>query len=118
MTQSALDVMDDAALGNIFLERQWRYQQYAEQILKYLAERHSSVELLVFSPTRVSRDYRASIPDGNDHNYPHYYYLRGESQTVLPKGHSKKQIVAVPVKPSEIGEYMEEPRILADPEAV
>lgn len=45
-------------------------------------------------------------------------HLRGESETVLPHGHSKKQIVAVPVKPSEISKYMKQPRVLVDPGTV
>ncbi|KAH7411840.1 hypothetical protein DE146DRAFT_750991 [Phaeosphaeria sp. MPI-PUGE-AT-0046c] len=114
MTQSPLDVMDDGSNGP-FLERQWRYQQFGEQVLRYLAERHSSVELLAFSPTRVLHNLPSSTPDGNEHTWPHYYYLRGESETVLPREFRKKQIVAVPIKRSDIGSYMEESRILVDP---
>jgi hypothetical protein len=117
MTQSPLDVMDDGS-NSPFLERQWRYQQFAEQILRYLAEKHSPVELLVFSPTRMSHNLPSSVPDSNDHKWPHYYYLRGDSATVLPGGLSSEQVVAVAVKRSDIGDYMEERRILVDPREV
>jgi hypothetical protein len=111
LTQPPIIVLDDGP-EDLYRERQWRYQQFAEQILQYLAKKKSSVELLAFSPT-VDQDYVGEM-DTNGHVWPHYYYLRGVSTTILPKTKHKTQTVAVPVKMSDIAQYMEQPKILAE----
>jgi hypothetical protein len=92
---------------------QWRFQQFAEQVLRYLADKGSSVKLLAFSP--VEPPEFCHHEDSNGHAWPHYYYIRGESTTVLPRGRRITQTVAVPVKKEDIALYIEQPRILSNP---
>jgi hypothetical protein len=113
LTQPPIDMVADD-LENPDCERQWRYQQFAEQILQYFAKKESPVKLLAFSPTVVDPD-NLGFEDNIGHTWPHYYYVRGESTTVLPRNQHIIRTVAVPVKKSDIAQYIEEPRILSDP---
>ncbi|KAH3909951.1 hypothetical protein HBH56_154410 [Parastagonospora nodorum] len=95
-------------------QRQWRYQQFAEQRLQRLVKKGSKVQLLAFSPT-ISHADEVVLEDGNGHRWPHYYYLRRETQIMLPGGKYATKVYAMPVKKDEIEDYMRWPRVLNDP---
>ncbi|KAF1917844.1 hypothetical protein BDU57DRAFT_494190 [Ampelomyces quisqualis] len=115
LTQPLSELQAENENHDPYREQQWRYQQFAEQILTYLVSKGSPVELLAFGCTARSLMDR-DLPDDHGHIWPYYYYLRGESTTLLSKNRRSTQIVAVPVVEGKIKMYMEQPRILSDPE--
>jgi hypothetical protein len=102
---------DNARAEDLSRERQWCHQQLAEQILQLLHKLYSPVQLLAFSPTITDS---VGSPDDNGHEWPHYYYLRGESTTVLPRDRKISKVVAVPVRKDDIRDYIGPLRILSE----
>ncbi|KAH7089449.1 hypothetical protein FB567DRAFT_492092 [Paraphoma chrysanthemicola] len=90
-------------------EYQWRHRQLAEQILLFLTDRGSPIQLLAFSPTVTES---LELRDDNGHEWPHYYYLRGASTVTLPGGHKTNEVVAEPVNKHDISKYLDSRAIL------
>jgi hypothetical protein len=115
LAQPPLDV-DDSSVENPPRERQWRAHNFAEKYFQYLAKEGSPIKLLALSPTIGTPKY-IYHQDAVGHTFPHYYYLRGHSTIQLPNNQKVEQVVAHPVPKSEIGRYLDNFKVLTDPQA-
>lgn len=94
----------------------WCYQQIANEIMQFLAERGSPIQALVFSPW-LSFYYvpdRIDTPDLNGHVWPEYAYVRGTTSFCRPRGYYVSRTTAVPVLTSNVSEYVENYRGILD----
>ncbi|KAF2633403.1 hypothetical protein BU25DRAFT_405299 [Macroventuria anomochaeta] len=73
------------------MERQWRYAQVADEIIRVLAKAGSSVSTLAFSPAyRPSKDIPFDVADENGHIWPRYRYKR---DVVFEVGAGREMVV-------------------------
>jgi hypothetical protein len=86
------------------------YNQMATEVLRYLVERRSPIEVYSTSPTVTQGDLDMS-EDCQGHTWPHYYYVRG-TMTSPFRGRTLTQTVAVAAKEKDMAGYVKCPTIL------
>ena len=88
------------------LRFQTRYQQLANEILRYLVEHGSSVELLAFGAGYYPLVDLKDAEDINGHVSPKYKYVRGTATVPLLRGRQRTEVTAVPVPLGSLGDDM------------
>jgi len=104
-----LAVWSNIEFGNS-VEYAVQCSQLATEVLRYLVDRNSPIEIYANSPT-VTPGYLDMAKDFQGHQWPHYYYVRG-LMTLPSRGRNHTEIVAVPVKEEDMAGYLQKTTIL------